>query len=80
MAMSKYRRLEAIESTVIQMLSEGKGASQIGDILGYSSDTAETYIYRIRQKYNAKNTPHLISIAYQKGILRIDSLNCFVIT
>lgn len=61
----------ALRIAMIQMLAEGSSTRDISDISGYPYATIETYRCRILKEFGVKNTPHLISKAYQQGILKI---------
>lgn len=58
------------ELRIIELLATGYTCKQIAEQVGYHEPTMETYIGRIRKKYGATNTPHLINIAHQQGILK----------
>lgn len=57
------------EVTMVKMLAEGKKASEIAKSLKLSVRTVESYLDRIRDRYEAINASHLVAIFYQKKIL-----------
>lgn len=62
-----------VERDIIQALAEGKGSKEIAGLTKYRALSVDTYRVALLRKYNARNTPHLIHIAYQTGILKIQS-------
>lgn len=65
------RVAESTEMEFLMMLSRGLTSKEIGVMTGYTDATVETYLVAIRRKYKAKNGPHLVSIAYKAGLLKI---------
>lgn len=55
---------------IIELLAQGQTCKMIANTLGYSEATMETHIGRIRKKYGATNTAHLIHKAHQERILK----------
>lgn len=63
--------LQAQHRNILMLIAEGNTAKEIGAKTNYSSRTVEALIVRMRDEYGAKTQAHLISICYQKGILKI---------
>ena len=61
--------LSAREKQCALLLSEGKSAREIGMELNISPRTAEIYISRLKQKFNAKNKTHLVKRLIEAGII-----------
>lgn len=61
--------LTTAEKEIITRLASGQKQSDIESEMGYANKVIDTYMARIRKKLKAKNAPHVVSIAYQTGIL-----------
>ena len=59
------------EIIIIHCLADGLGTKQMPERTGFTQSTCESYVLRIRRKFRAANAAHLVSIAYQRGILTI---------
>ena len=58
------------ELEIIYGLAEGKTSTEIATELGNANGTIKGHIKVIRRKLQAKNTAHLIAIAYHEGLLK----------
>jgi DNA-binding response OmpR family regulator/DNA-binding CsgD family transcriptional regulator len=58
-------QLSARERQVLRLLMDGKSASAISDLLTVTPSTVQTYIKRIRQKFNLPNLASLIAFAQE---------------
>jgi DNA-binding NarL/FixJ family response regulator len=61
------------EREVLQLIAEGKGMRDIGDILGISARTAETHRARIMDKLNIRDVPGLVRYAIRHGLISVDA-------
>ncbi len=59
------------ETRIVELLAEGLSIKQMQPQLGLTLSTVENYLRYVRLKLGAANTAHIVSIAYQKGILKI---------
>ncbi len=57
------------ELEVITHLSYGKNAEEIAAELVLSVSTIHKYLSNLRQKVNAKDTTHLVCIAFRSGLI-----------
>jgi two-component system, NarL family, response regulator NreC len=67
--MDLYSTLTAREQEVLQLAAQGSSNSEIGERLGISTRTAETYRANLRRKLNLHSQTDLIRYALQRGIL-----------
>lgn len=59
------------EQEVIKRIANGEKQYAIAESLGMDVANFEIWMRKtVRPKYGAKNSPHLVAIAYQKGILK----------
>ncbi len=58
------------EDQLLQMISSGHRYETIASELDIEHHNVEAYVRAIRRKHGAKTTPHLVAIAYQKGLLK----------
>lgn len=58
------------ETTVLCLLIYGKENKEIGDFLGISTRTVETYREQIKKKTNTKNTAELVKWGIAAGLIR----------
>jgi DNA-binding NarL/FixJ family response regulator len=65
---SPLKSLSRREREILQLVVEGKSATEISDILFISPKTVETYKSRIMQKLNIKDLPSLVRYAIKHGI------------
>jgi DNA-binding NarL/FixJ family response regulator len=65
-----YRDLTGREREILQLLAEGKGAKEIGTLLGISPKTAETHRANILHKLGLKSTADLIRYAVRNKIIQ----------
>lgn len=56
----------------LRLLAQGYTAREIAAVFGRSESTVMSAVKDMRRKLHAKNSAHLISIGYQKGILKVD--------
>lgn len=62
---------EPVEIQAIQRLAKGEKQYQVAMSLGMEPYNFERWMRAIvRPKYSAKNTPHLIAIAFKKGLIK----------
>ena len=64
-----YNSLTSREIQIIQLLSEGMSTREIAEKLFISSKTVERHKTNILKKTNTRNTPHLIRLSIQNGII-----------
>lgn len=60
--------LSTREREVLQLLSEGKKTKEIGDILGVSIKTAETFRQKLMEKLNIHSIAELTKLAIREGL------------
>lgn len=58
------------KTDIINLVSEGYTAAEIGQKLEISPRTVEKYIESWKTELHAKNIPHLISIAFREGVIK----------
>lgn len=63
------KKINEIETLI--PLAEGLSAKQIAGKLQLQKCTVENRIYKMKEKYNAKNSVHLITIAFRLGLITI---------
>lgn len=66
-----YPVTDYYEPQLLKMLTEGMRYYDIAQELKLQEENVLGYIKRLRKKHGAATTPQLISIAYQKGLLKI---------
>ena len=54
---------------ILERLAIGLRPKEIGQILTISSRTVEAHIAMMRANFGAKNVPHLIHLAHERGVL-----------
>lgn len=59
------------EAEILPMLAEGLSNQQIATRLFLAEDTIKTHIARMLLRLAATNRTHAVSIAYQRGLLRM---------
>ena len=62
-------KLSKREKEILDLLSKGYTAPQIADALSLSSETVKWYRKKLIAKFDVSNTPELISIAKEKGLI-----------
>lgn len=62
------------QKEVLQLLTEGKSAKEIGAILGISPRTAETHKYKIMDDLGLATTAELVQYAIRHGMVAVDRL------
>jgi RNA polymerase sigma factor (sigma-70 family) len=65
-----FEKLSPREQEVLRMLATGLSQREIGEILGVSVKTVETYRSRIADKLDLKTRAELVRYAVDTGILR----------
>jgi DNA-binding NarL/FixJ family response regulator len=68
-------QLSKRELQIAVLLSKGYTNHAIGDELGVTHRTIETYRYKLIKKVKVKNTVQLFAFIYRNGLLREDILN-----
>ena len=68
-AKSPLESLSGREREVLQLLAEGRSASEIGALISISPRTVETYRTRIYEKLGLKDSRELVMFAMRNGIL-----------
>jgi DNA-binding CsgD family transcriptional regulator len=63
------RGLSHREREVLQCVSHGLGDSEIGEVLGVSTDTVKSHLKRVRDKLAAKNRAHAVAVALREGMI-----------
>ena len=62
--------LSSREQEILEQVAMGELAKQVARSLVISPRTVERHVENIRQKMQARNTPHLITRAFSIGALR----------
>jgi len=57
---------------LLTLLSEGYTHRQVAIAMGMSKDNVEADTKALRIRYGAKNTVHLIALAFRRGLLRAE--------
>jgi DNA-binding NarL/FixJ family response regulator len=65
-------RLSPRERQVLQLIAEGKGASEIAPALSLSVRTVETYRARLMEKLDIHDVPSLVKFAIRHGLTSLD--------
>ncbi len=60
------------EREVLQHVVEGKSSAAIGDLLGLSPKTVESYRSRLMQKLGIHDIPGLVKFAIQHGVISLE--------
>ena len=60
------------EMEVLQLMSKGLSNREIGDVLGFSENTAKAHVKHIFVKVDACDRTEAIRIAVERGILHLD--------
>lgn len=64
------------EVSILALAAEGRTNRAIARSIYISEDMAKNHMVRIRRKLGARDRAHAVSIAYQRGILRIPGCYC----
>lgn len=64
------------ESVVLLLLAKGRTAKQVAETLCRAESTVKTHIEHIRDKLGSVNAAHMVSVAFEKGVLKL--LPCFL--
>lgn len=54
--------LDAADEAIVQLLIEGSTAKEIAELLGLSHRTVEHRLEKLKQRYGARNTVHLVAM------------------
>ena len=65
-------RLSARERQVLQMIAEGKAATEIALALSLSTRTVETYRARLMEKLGIHDVPSLVKFAIRNGLTSVE--------
>jgi DNA-binding CsgD family transcriptional regulator len=68
-AMPRRDSLTKRERDCLNAVSHGLSYNEAGVVLGISDQTVQTHLKHARFKLAAKNTNHLIALAFRRGIL-----------
>jgi RNA polymerase sigma factor (sigma-70 family) len=66
------QKLSARERQVLQLIAEGTSVIEIGERLGLSPKTVETYRSRMMEKLVLHDLAGLIKFAFQHGVLSVE--------
>lgn len=56
---------------LVRRLAEGQRIKEIAYATGTTSRSVDWAVKRLRDLHGAKTVPHLIALAYQRGILKL---------
>gem|GEM_PF-5853245 len=59
------------EIEVLSLIASGYTMNEIGEILFISKHTSISHKRQLLNKLNARNCAHLVSIAYEKGLISL---------
>ena len=59
------------EQAVLELIADGLSAKQIAQCIDIALRTVERHIENIRHKMHVRNSPHMVSQAFQTGILQV---------
>lgn len=68
----KHISMHRVYGKILVLLAEGYISKQIGALTNYSPRTIEDFIQRLKDAHGAKTQAHLITICFQKKILKIN--------
>jgi DNA-binding NarL/FixJ family response regulator len=71
-AQDPLARLSSRERQVLQLIAEGKGASEIATALSLSARTVETYRARMMEKLDIRDVPALVKFAIRHGLTSLE--------
>lgn len=63
------KKITPHQARILKMIAEGKTNKQIGAELNKQQRTIENITYNLRETFEAKNTVHLIAMAFKNGII-----------
>lgn len=66
---SNFNSLTSREVQIIQLLADGYSTREIAEKLFISAKTVERHKTNILKKLNVRNTPHLVKMALQSGVI-----------
>jgi two-component system, NarL family, response regulator NreC len=72
---AQLRQLTDRERDVLKLIAEGYSGPDIGDTLGISAKTVETYKQRINEKLGIMGRPAYVRFALRAGVLGPDTLH-----
>jgi DNA-binding CsgD family transcriptional regulator len=58
------------EMEVILLVADGLKNREVAMIMGIKYWTVNTYLDRVRSRFDARNTTHLITLMFRKGLLK----------
>ncbi|MGN7713464.1 LuxR C-terminal-related transcriptional regulator [Agrobacterium radiobacter] len=58
----QHEKLDVADEAIVQLLIEGATAKEIAETLSVSARTVEHRIERLKTRYGARNTVHLIAM------------------
>ena len=61
------------EIEVLRMAAQGLGNKEIGHRLGMAAGTAKMHLQNIFSKLGVSDRTHAVTLALQRGIIRLDS-------
>jgi DNA-binding NarL/FixJ family response regulator len=61
------------EIEVLRMAAQGLGNKEIGQCLGMAAGTAKMHLQNIFSKLGVSDRTHAVTLALQRGIIRLDS-------
>lgn len=63
---------QATQSTInyVKSIADGKTVSEIAEKEGVKLRTLENHIQQIKNEFNAKNSPHLVSIFFRNKLIK----------
>lgn len=59
------------EVEVLELVSQGNSAKEVGGLIGIAPRTVERYIENVRLKLGARNRAHMITRAMSVGLLKL---------
>jgi DNA-binding NarL/FixJ family response regulator len=71
-SLSPLQRLSEREREILQLTVEGHSSAHIGEILGLSPKTVETYRSRLMHKLDLHDLPSLVKFAIQHGLTSLE--------
>ncbi|EAZ88455.1 helix-turn-helix transcriptional regulator [Crocosphaera chwakensis] len=70
-------RLTRREQELLEWLSLGYSYQEMAEGINISVNTIKNYFLRLREKFNAHNNSHLLSIIFLGGLFPMNSLESF---
>ena len=66
------KKLAKRELEILALIADGLNSKEIANVLQNSPRTIENMRARMILKLGARNVAHMVAIAYQKGILKLN--------